>query len=242
MTLRNALLGLLAATLLAMVAAIIVIVADSDGGSNPPAVEERCDSLRTPSVSAAACAEREDDPRLPGTYVPSQGRSHFPGAAARHTPTPFCDGVSHAGASGQPTTAGPLPTPAFPASNCYASNPPTSGKHLNVQRDVDAGNGALINIPPDPDVYPDDIEIPRDAIPHILEHAGVFVGWNCVAGDAECLKVVERLKSIASDRLDSGDRVVMAHDNDLPLGDIGLAAWTRVDTFSYRDFTDDRAV
>ena len=69
-------------------------------------------------------------------------------------------------------------TPTVP-SNCYNSNPPSSGKHLNVQRNVDVGGGIIMNIPADPDVYPDDVEMPRDAIPHILEHAGVFVGWNC---------------------------------------------------------------
>src|SRR5439155_13458732 len=126
---------------------------------------------------------------------------------------------------------------------CYASNPPTSGRHLNVQRHVDLGNGEFINVPPDPDVYPPDVEIPREAIPHILEHAGVFVGYNCADGDPECERVASRLADIVNDRLDDHhERVVMAHDNDLPPGEIGLASWTRVDRFEVSNFSDDRVI
>jgi hypothetical protein len=34
----------------------------------------------------------------------------------------------------------------------------------------------------------------------------------------------------------------MAHDSDLPIGEIGLASWTRVDTFAYGSYDDDRVV
>jgi ferredoxin len=41
-----------------------------------------------------------------------------------------------------------------------------------------------------PGVYPADIEIPRDSIAHILEHAGIFIGYNCKSGDSACDDVV----------------------------------------------------
>ena len=44
-------------------------------------------------------------------------------------------------------------------------------------------DGNRMNIPPDPGVY--DFAIPRESIPHIEEHAGVYVGYHCV-GDAVC--------------------------------------------------------
>ena len=96
-------------------------------------------------------------------------------------------------------------------------------------------------IPPNPAVYPGDIEIPRDAVPHILEHAGVFVGWNCTGGDAACSAVVEKVKGIVDDRIKNDqNRVVMAHDSDLPAGEIGMSSWTRVYQFSYREFDRQR--
>jgi hypothetical protein len=135
----------------------------------------------------------------------------------------------------------PQPT-ATPREDCYASNPPSSGRHLNVQRNADVGNGNLVNIPPDPDVYPSDVEIPRDAIPHILEHAGVFVGYNCAEGDQACQDVVDQLADVVNDRIDNhDDRVVMAADSDLPVGTIGLASWTRVMNVRYADFDKDAA-
>jgi hypothetical protein len=224
------------------------------------------------ALSAAERAERDDSPDLPGTFVPSQGRGHFPGGFEGHVVTPFCQGVEQSeaarersgtilsadpdiagtrpqgtptatwtplGASGTPDpNATPSSTPedgsgghgaGTASEDCYASNPPSSGSHLGVQRNIDIGGGKLINLPPDPDVYPDDVEIPRDAIPHILEHAGVFVGWNCADSDTACMEAVERLKDLVNDRIDNhDDRVVMAKDTDLPEGTIGLSAWTRV--------------
>ncbi len=131
---------------------------------------------------------------------------------------------------------------ATPRADCFNSNPPSSGDHLNVQRNVDVGGGNLINFPPDPNVYPMEIEIPRDIIPHILEHAGVFVGYNCADGDNACADVVKQLTDVVNDRIDNhDDRVVMAHDGDLPVGQIALDSWTRVDRFNYQDFAKDRA-
>jgi hypothetical protein len=190
-------------------------------------------------------AQDDDDPNLPGVFVPAQGRGHFNRTFdASRSPKPFCEGVaSSENPVGSASVA--VPTPEKGVENeCYSSNPPSSGWHLGVQREVDLGNGIILNrIPPDPGVYPPDVEIPRESIPHILEHAGVFVGYHCADGDEECETIVQQLTDIVNDRLDANDdRVVMARDRDLPLDAIGLSSWTRVDVFQYRKMTEDRIV
>jgi hypothetical protein len=157
------------------------------------------------------------------------------------------------GAAGTPTASGPTTTPVptetpdtshgtpnttpTVPTNCYSSNPPSSGKHLNVQHNANVGNGNLINIPPDPDVYPEPVEIPRDAIPHILEHAGVYVGYHCADGDSDCQAVIDKLRDLVNDRIENhSNRVVMALDTDLPAGIIGISSWTRSEQLSYKDW------
>ena len=193
----------------------------------------------TATRQSADEAEQDDSAELPGKFVATQGRGHFSDGFAGHAMTPFCNGVRHSATSDPAVeiqTVGPV-------NRCYESNPPSSGRHLGVQRNVDIGGGRIINLPPDPDVYPADIEIPRDAIPHILEHAGVFVGYHCDDGDSACEDVVQQLADVVNERLDeNGDRVVMARDTDLPVGEIGLAAWTRVLNLRYEDYDEDAIV
>ncbi len=171
------------------------------------------------------------------TIVGGGGTPSASTTASDSTSTSTSTSTTTAAPSATPTPGGPTPhgtvdtTPTVP-SNCYATNPPSSGKHLNVQRNIDIGGGNVVNIPADPDVYPDDIEMPRDGIPHILEHAGVFVGWNCAAGDTACADAAEKLKDLVNGRIDNhDDRIVMAHDNDLPEGTFGMSSWTRVLNF-----------
>ena len=65
----------------------------------------------------------------------------------------------------------------------------------------------------------------------------MYVGWNCAKGDQACLDVEKKLESVVNDRIDiNHNRVVMAHDNDLVPGTIGLSSWTRVYTFNYKDY------
>jgi uncharacterized protein DUF3105 len=213
---RNLLPGVALAVVVALAMFVALSACGNDGGTPP---------------------DEDSNPELPGTFVPTQGRTHFQRTFDRtFPPTPFCVGVATSESSGAPSV-----TPPPGEFACYASNPPTSGWHLPPQRNAEVAPGAFISIPPDPDVYPPDIEIPREAIPHILEHAGVFVGYDCADGDAACQDVVEQIERVVNDRIDNhNDRVVMARDSDLPVGTIGLAAWTRVDTFSYTEFTQDR--
>lgn len=101
-----------------------------------------------------------------------------------------------------------------------------------MQKNVDLGNGVILaQIPPNVGVYPHDIVFPREAIPHILEHAGVYVGWNCKDDDQACLDAVQKVEDLANDRIDNNENLVrMAKDTDLPIGVIGLASWTRYET------------
>lgn len=183
---------------------------DPPGGARD--AEER-DARR----DAAERAERDDSGDLPGRFVVTQGRKHTGAwpldASAR---VPFCrDGEI--------------------ADTCYASNPPTSGLHVPVARVV-VIDGDLINLPPEPDIY--EIEIPREAIPHLQEHAGVYVGYNC--GSDACDAAVEQMRTLVKQELSLGARVVMSPDSDLAEDTIGLASWTRFDTFAAEAYTDGR--
>lgn len=222
------------------------------------------------SISAADKAEQDASPDLPGVFYPSQGRGHFSGGLIGHVVVPFCEGVEQSdlaeqrsgvpfgetpGATRTAVTPTTTPTPSITPQDatahggtaavpldCHSSNPPSSGEHLGVQRNVDLGNGAIINIPADPDVYPHDVEMPRDSIAHILEHAGVFVGWNCEDGDQACLDVVQQVEDLVNDRIDNNDnRVVMSINQDLPIGTFAAASWTRVMTFPFSEY-DENAV
>lgn len=173
----------------------------------------------TPQVpTPAQIAEADASPELPGTYVPSQGKRHTP-AWPLEERVPYCD-------EGSGGTDG---------GDCYASRPPTSGLHLPVQRGVILG-GSVVALPPDPGIY--QFDMPREAIPHLQEHAGVFVGFNCES-DA-CRATVLRMGELVQQELSVGARVVMAPFSDLPPDTIGLAAWTRVDTFTAAEYSAER--
>jgi hypothetical protein len=166
---------------------------------------------------AARRAEQDDDPRLPGRFVANQGRQHTPPyPLSAEDQVPFCE-------QGEVSD------------DCYASNPPTSGLHVPVARNVVIGESTL-NLPPDPGIY--EVEIPREAIPHLQEHAGVFVGYRC--STEACQLMVEKLRSAVQLQLDAGRRVVMAPDADLEDDTIALASWTRIDKFLADDFSEGR--
>ena len=198
------------------------------------------------SLAAWQKAQADSSSSIPGTFHPTEGRDHFAGGyAPGRVETPFCPGVVWSGAaegvpSPTPPAETPTPAPTQPGATptwpgCYNSNPPSSGKHLASQNNVDLGSGYVGPIPPDPGVYMT-VEFPRDAIPHILEHAGVFVGYNCASGDSACNSAVDKVKALVTDRLHNGKRVVLAHDNDLLPGTIGMSSWTRVYDFKYQDY------
>jgi len=169
-----------------------------------------------PVLSASQRAELDDTSGLPGRYVPSQGRQHTQvyGLGDR---VEFCD-------------EGDV------SAECYASNPPSSGRHLPVQRAVRLPDGHLLKLPPDPGVY--EFAIPRESIPHIEEHAGVFIGYNCAS--EQCNAAIPGLRDLVGQEISLGARVVMAPDPDLDEDTFGMASWTRVDTFDAADYDDAR--
>jgi len=169
-------------------------------------------------LSPSQRAELDDSRDLPGRFVPSQGRQHTAGAYPEYARIGFCDDAR-------------ATTP------CYASNPPTSGTHLPVQR-IRLSDGRLLNLPPDPGIY--NFVIPREAIPHIEEHAGVYAGYSC--SSSRCNAAVERLIALAKAQISNGARVIVSPDTDLADNTIALVAWTRIDSFSAADYSDDRAL
>lgn len=209
----------------------------------------------TEGLPAGERAATDDNPDLPGTFVASQGGRHLSYNFTRsHTPVPYCEGIAWSGAPVATSTASPTVTPTATATetphgeadvhdepaqrdDCYASNPPSSGAMLGGGRGVEVISGAFMDFPPAPDVYPRDIDLPREAITHSLEHAGVFIGYNCASDDESCWQVVDELEDIANNRIDNyDDRVTMGYFSDLPVGEIGLSAWTRYDRFAYTEF------
>jgi hypothetical protein len=191
-------------------------VSDNSARAVGPAAVAGLPDGNAPSVNerrnAAEDAENDDSNELPGRFVPTQGRSHVSEGSA----VPFCEGEVD--------------------DECYASNPPTSGLHLGVSRNVRLESGHVVNIPPDPGIY--SFEIPRESIPHLQEHAGVFLGYNCVS-DA-CAATVERLERLVDEELSLGARVVMAPSSDLPEDGMALASWTRIDDFTALGYSDER--
>lgn len=197
------------------------------------------------SYTFSAASQRTPIPFCPGVKWSGApdgqpAAATTPGAetpAASGTPQP--SGTPAAGETPSNATT-PNATPTVDKS-CRNSNPPSSGPHYNTQNNVDLGNGAILqHIPADPDVYPDDIVIPRDSIPHILEHAGVFVGWNCADGDSACTDAVQKMKDVVNSRIDvNHNRVVMARDPDMAPGVIGMASWQCWEQFKYQDYNKD---
>jgi hypothetical protein len=198
-------------------------VVSADAVSNPALVAQGVPAGSAPGVpgqeplTPSQRAELDDSATLPGRFVPNQGRRHT-GQYPLDQRVEFCG-------EGEVD------------STCYASNPPTSGLHIPVQRNVRLADGNRVNLPPDPGIYP--FEIPRESIPHIQEHAGVFVGYRCETDP--CRQAVERLAGVVNEELSLGGRVVMAPDSDLAVDTIGMASWTRVDTYPAAEYTDDRA-
>lgn len=178
-------------------------------GGNAPGVE------RTPT--AADVAELDSSGALPGTFVATQGRSHTRGVWPLDDRVEYCDEGDE-------------------SKRCYGSKPPSSGLHLPVQQNVRLDGGVRIDLPPSPGVY--NFEFPREAIPHIQEHAGVFIGYNCVT-DA-CLDAVADATLVVQQELSLQARVVFAPFSDLDEDTFGVASWTRVDVFGAGAYSDER--
>jgi hypothetical protein len=107
-------------------------------------------------------------------------------------------------------------------------------------QNAEIADGVSIQIPPMNAIFPRTLPVPRDAIPHILEHAGVFVGYHCPDGDVSCEAVITPLERAVEAAVDDGKRVVLAPDPDLPSGTVAFAAWRHVERFPARQFSAER--
>lgn len=192
-----------------------VFVETEARGNDAPVPATPSGTRETSPAEQALIAERDASAALPGQFVPTQGRSHVRRIGQT---VDFC----------------PV---AQVRADCYASNPPTSGLHRGVERAADVGGGRRMDIPPSPGLY--DGPVPREAISHILEHAGVFVGYRC--DTPQCEQAAGALGVLVLDALGRGKRVVLAPDPDLAPNTIALVAWTRHDVMNAADYEDARA-
>ncbi len=152
------------AGLFAFVIAIAAGCGGSSGGPDHTVSPSRTIAQATAAIRQQATAsstrpgfrqaEQDQSTNIPGTYVPSQGRNHFPGGLGGHLMTPFCVGVPSSESArlsllgnGRASAPGSGNTTPTVTTQCYASNPPSSGEHLNVERNVDVGGGSTANIP-----------------------------------------------------------------------------------------------
>src|SRR5438105_9181468 len=191
-------------------------IVDSDGTSTPHDATPIASPPPGAGAKGAQLAEANADDALPGRFVPSQGIQHTAKYPLRQH-VPFCKDA------------------AAPSNSCYASNPPTSGLHRPVERNITLADGNSIDVPPNRGVY--EFAIPREAIPHIEEHGGVYVGYNC---DGGCGDALTRAKGIVEQELSLGARVVMSPDPDLEDGTIAAVSWTRIDSFTVSAYSDQR--
>ncbi|MGE0059450.1 MAG: DUF3105 domain-containing protein [Dehalococcoidia bacterium] len=165
------------------------------------------------AVAAYLEAQRDDDPDLPGKYIPphpgadgqvetSDDRSHF----GTGTVVPIC--TADQLASGN--VSNPL---------CYTSNPPTSGPHADQPMPF-----KVLENP-----------APKENLVHNMEHGGIVIWYNTSNQD-----VINQLKSITQDNVDRRRFVVMTQYTGMEADTIAVTAWTRMDKFPVSEFDKKR--
>ncbi len=153
------------------------------------------------SSSAAEKAELDDSPDLPGQYFPPQGRQHM----AQGTVRPVCE------------------EGATDTTNCYNSNPPTSGPHDPVALDW-----GIYTTPQ-----------PKERAIHNMEHGGVVIWYNCVSDRCKN-DIVPQLEELMNEFERDRRLMVMMPYPEMEPDTVALTAWTRLDKFSIDEFDADR--
>lgn len=105
----------------------------------------------------------------------------------------------------------------------YSSDPPTSGPH--------APQPALWGVHDEP--------VPKEVLPHNMEHGGVVIAYDCAAGDAplddaQCQALRDQLAAVTESAVADGKQVLMVPYADLEHR-ITLAAWRTLDAFDQFD-------
>jgi hypothetical protein len=104
---------------------------------------------------------------------------------------------------------------------CYTSNPPTSGNHGQAPAPF-----AILRQP-----------ATKEALVHNMEHGGVVVWYN--TGDQ---RLIKQLEELVSRELRNQRLVVISSYSGMEPDTIALTAWTRLDKFPAREFTEQRVV
>ena len=170
------------------------------------------------STPAWLTAELNDDPNIPGQYIPphpgfdgvfdsgtnpnSDDRRHF--NAGQVVPICTQDQID-AG-----TVSNPL---------CYTSNPPTSGPHSTTPQ----GFGNMVN------------PAPKENVVHSMEHGGVYIWYNTTDQAA-----IDLIKKVVNDNVDRNRFVGSTIYTDMEPDTIAITSWTRLDKFPVTDLTKDR--
>jgi hypothetical protein len=105
----------------------------------------------------------------------------------------------------------------------YNSDPPTTGPH-----GVPAAEWGVHDTP-----------LPKEILPHSLEHGGVVILYECSAGeapldDAGCQELRDQLAAITESNLSNGKLILMVPYSGME-HPIALTAWRNLDAFDQFD-------
>jgi len=173
----------------------------------------QADNPTETSVEKAQDAQLDDDPNIPGTYIPPHpgadgqagtrdDRSHMPAG----TSIPIC-------------TQAQLDAKNYSNPLCYHSNPPTSGPHSETPAQFrNLQNPAR-----------------KEDVLHSMEHGGVFIWYNTSDQAA-----IDLIKSVVDDNVDRRRFVGSTVYTEMEPETIAITSWTRLDKFPVSELTKER--
>jgi hypothetical protein len=210
--------------------------------------------------SAAAQAEGDSDPDIPGQFIDLQqiyggvyGAPEGPTTAAHvsgdvdyvaacvsgDAPTATADATSDATEAASPTSPATAtqPEPGAPTATgspqICNSNPPAGGPHWNGACG-DTPSESPANCGPAQWGY---YREPWDAetLVHNMEHGGVVIWYN-----TENQQVISELEQMAEDRVSDKDIIVMAPYPSMEEETMAITSWSRIDKFPMSDYSRER--
>lgn len=173
----------------------------------------QADNPAETSGQKAIEAQLDDDPNIPGTYIPPHpgadgqvgtrdDRSHLPAG----TSIPICSQAQ-------------LDAKNYSNPLCYHSNPPTSGPHSETPAQFrNLQNPAR-----------------KEDVLHSMEHGGVFIWYNTSNQEA-----IDLIKSVVDDNVDRRRFVGSTIYSDMEPETIAITSWTRLDKFPVSELTKER--
>ncbi len=184
-----------------LVVGLIYLVSQTGGDAGPSDFEK------------AQEAALDDDPNLPGVYLPPHpGQDGVLGTAD--------DRLHHVQGDDIPIcTEAQIEASQVSNPVCYTSNPPTSGPH--------GDRPMAFEILENPAA--------KENLVHNMEHGGIVVWYNTTDED-----VIKELEDIVRGQIDRRRFVVMSFYPGMEPDTIAVTSWTRLDKFPTSDFTKDR--